>query len=47
MHHLRLLHKLGQLAAIMFFPCWLLVRIPYPFDFSVSELFSERRIVRN
>jgi len=25
MHHLRLLHKLGQMAAIMFFPVWLLV----------------------
>jgi hypothetical protein len=25
MHHLRLLHRLGQLAALMFFPCWLLV----------------------
>jgi solute carrier family 35 protein E1 len=28
MHHLRLLHKLGQMAAIMFFPVWLLVDAP-------------------
>ena len=27
MHHLRLLHKLGMMAAIMFLPVWLLVRI--------------------
>lgn len=25
MHHLRLLHKLGQMAALMFFPVWLLM----------------------
>merc|ERR1711994_1219285 len=37
MHHLRLLHKLGQMAGLMFLPVWLLVdapRIP-------SELTSE------
>jgi len=28
MHHLRLLHKLGQLSAIMFLPVWLLVDAP-------------------
>lgn len=28
MHHLRLLHKLGQLAALMFFPFWLLIDGP-------------------
>ena len=27
MHHLRLLHKLGQMAALMFLPVWLLVRV--------------------
>ena len=26
MHHLRLLHKLGQMAGLMFLPIWLLVR---------------------
>ena len=26
MHHLRLLHKLGQMAGLMFLPVWLLVR---------------------
>jgi len=28
MHHLRLLHKLGSMAAIMFLPIWLLVDAP-------------------
>merc|ERR1719244_1870815 len=28
MHHLRLLHKLGMMAALMFFPIWLLVDAP-------------------
>jgi len=28
MHHLRLLHKLGQMAALMFLPVWLLVDAP-------------------
>ena len=32
MHHLRLLHKLGQLAALMFFPFWLLVGIHFARD---------------
>ena len=27
MHHLRLLHKLGVMAAVMFFPVWLLVKM--------------------
>ena len=29
MHHLRLLHKLGVMAAFMFFPVWLLVRFSF------------------
>merc|ERR1719192_2778725 len=37
MHHLRLLHKLGMMAAIMFFPVWLLVDAPK----IPSELNSE------
>ena len=31
MHHLRLLHKLGLMAAIMFLPVWLLVCIYFKF----------------
>lgn len=28
MHHLRLLHKLGQMAAIMFLPFWIMIDLP-------------------
>ena len=27
-HHLRLLHKLGKIAALMFLPVWLMVDAP-------------------
>merc|ERR1719348_2817843 len=40
MHHLRLLHKLGMMAAIMFFPVWLLVDAPkIPSELN-SEIFT-------
>merc|ERR1719342_433182 len=41
MHHLRLLHKLGLMAALMFFPIWLLVDAPK----ITSELSSDTLIL--
>ena len=52
MHHLRLLHKLGQLAALMFFPFWLLVGIHFARDslnalklrvFLLGQIFFKER----
>merc|ERR1719419_323778 len=42
MHHLRLLHKLGLMAAIMFLPVWLLVdapKIPSELDAESARIY--------
>ena len=40
MHHLRLLHKLGQMAALMFLPIWLLVRVGTPLSSDLTSLLQ-------
>merc|ERR1711936_1501437 len=43
MHHLRLLHKLGQMAALMFLPVWLLMdafKIPSEINSEVLVLLA-------
>ena len=37
MHHLRLLHKLGVMAAFMFFPVWLLVRFSFTYQTVIEK----------